>query len=46
MGLSILEFNFLVVCSKDENKIKIFKEGEEKGEELEHKGVGGLIHNV
>jgi hypothetical protein len=37
-----IEFNFLIACSKDENKIKLFKEGEEV-EELEHKGVGELI---
>jgi len=37
------ELNFLVVCSKEENKIKIFKGGEEEEEELEHEGVYRLI---
>ncbi len=38
------EFNCLIACCYKENKIKIFKEGEEEGEEeLEHKEVVGLI---
>jgi hypothetical protein len=39
----IHEFNFLIACSYQENKIVIYKGEEEKEEELEHEGVYRLI---